>query len=453
MKKTIKILTVTLLVCLVSMLALTACNFEKLLENADWIEEAEYTDKESCVGAINSFFEETLKDPDFVVTCKNKAGEVQFTETVKGTDSFTLGKDGSKTYVYKIGDFYYWVSVEQTEYEEGETVEQHMYYCSDSSKVAGYCEDAENYYNSWYCLFMSNITVISWVPEKDASFHCVVNGEKTDGAVSNSLTLECTATGGTITITAASEENLVKNVHIVLNDTTDPSASRDLTLTFEYGSASITLPDTDAWDREEAARRQKIEDNEAAIAARDEFLSSTIAENVKVTVMDYLKSAALMTETFANDIDFVDYGDYKTYAYTKTIDDDSWENYLVMDAGEEKTYTKNSESFGDNCLVWYALYISAYDELVETADFSCTITDGAMTYNVKVDNEVIFSISVAANQDPIMQIDISGFDDDGNRTVIGITLEYNRSELSEPDLSNYTYIPEDADESGEEVEE
>ena len=67
-----------LFLCAVSVFLLSACRFDQILENADYVEDSEAVNQKDSVELINAFFEETLKDPDFVVTCKNKDGEVQF---------------------------------------------------------------------------------------------------------------------------------------------------------------------------------------------------------------------------------------------------------------------------------------------------------------------------------------------------------------------------------------
>ena len=440
MKKTLIFIAVVLLVSMIGVFTLSSCNLQKILENADMTEDGTATDKEGCIALIDAFFEETLTDPDVVVTCKNKDGEVQFTDTVKGTDSLTVGRDGSKTYAFKKGDIYYWASITQDTDEDGEVVESRFYYCSDPTK-SSYYVDMDSVYKTSYCQFMGNINLVSMLPEKDSTFRCESHAEKTNGVTTGSLTFSFTTTGGTFTITASSEENLVKTVHIVLDDKTNPQASRDQTLTFVYGAASITLPDIDAWEREEAAKAERLEANEQAIESRDELLTSALfADNVKITVTDYLTFATLLSETIANDIDCVDYGTYKTYAYMVEVDEENADYFLVTD-GEEKTYTKNSDDYGDNWYVCYSSYISVKDSLAETAEFTYEVReDGYVTYNVKVDGNVIYAISVDGNQDAITQVAISGIDDNGDRFMIGITLEYNTAELQQPDLSNYVLV-------------
>ena len=252
--KKITAMILSLVFCLTAALALASCSLQEMLENADYTEEYTADNKDGSVELINSFFEETLKDPNFVITNKNKAGEVQFTETVKGTSGLVVYKDGSETYAYKKGDFYYVAMISFNENEDGEVEEHRYYYCSDNSKP-GYYKDNElgtmkDMYNGSYCTFMGKylgINLVSALPEENATFSCVSKGEKKDGVTTGSLTFDYTTESGTIKITADSKENLVQTIRIVVTDNATSEANRDFTWTFEYGSASITLPDTDAW--------------------------------------------------------------------------------------------------------------------------------------------------------------------------------------------------------------
>ena len=82
MKKRITTLFVVLLVC-ASVFALTACKVK--FETMDGSEFFSADNKARSVELVSEFFEETLKDPDFVVMCKDKDGAVRYTETVKAT--------------------------------------------------------------------------------------------------------------------------------------------------------------------------------------------------------------------------------------------------------------------------------------------------------------------------------------------------------------------------------
>ena len=440
MKKKTALIMIAVVVCVVSIFAFAACNLKEAIENADFTEDFSSTDKEGSLSLINAFFSETLKNKNFVVTCKDKESVLQFTETVKDDASYVLGANGSQTYAYKKGDVYYWVSITQEKDDDGESVENRTYYCSDETKES-YLEDMVSIYNANYCQFMADVNLVKMLPAEGATYSCKSHADKEEGAITASLTFEYKTTAGTFTITASSANDLVQTVHLVLNDTTDSQANRDLTLTFAYGSASITLPDTDAWDEEAAAKRKRIEDNEQAIKDRNEYLAFAMsAENVTVTVMDFLTFSNVLTETIADGIDCVDYGTSKTYAYMEEIDEVTADYYVVYEYDDdENTYTVNEEDYDDHCLVWYDMFVSLYDEdFLESADFTFEEKDGTMTYNVEYEGDVIHSVSVTGNQKPITQIGVSGMDENGDRFMTAIMLSYGSSNVQKPDLSAYT---------------
>lgn len=178
---------------------------------------------------------------------------------------------------------------------------------------------------------------------------------------------------------------------------------------------------------------KRVIDNKKAIGDRDAFFApAKNAENVNVMVMDMGRYATLLTETVANGIDRADYGSYKTYAYQEGAD-----RYVLYD-GDEKTYTVNAKDYEEHCLVWYNSFIAVLDEAhLESADYTFEEKEGTMTYSVKENNTVIYSISVTKVQDAITQIAIVGSDNNGNSSITAIMLSYNGSQLQKPDLSAY----------------
>ena len=257
MKKYITTLAAVLLVCVISAFALTACNIT--FEEMDGDEYFAGTDKARCVELVDDFFAETLKDPDFVVTCKDKDGVVQYTETVNGTSSYTLFANGSKDYAFKKGDHFYVAKIRFSRNAANETVETHYYYCSDSTKP-GYRADTqgstmEDMYDSCFCLFMDKklgAGLIKELPEEGATFHCMHHINTVSNYHTASLEFTYTTDRGTVILTASSEGDKVTAIHLVIDVAADDDSDVDLTWTFVHGNASVTLPDTDAWDREGA---------------------------------------------------------------------------------------------------------------------------------------------------------------------------------------------------------
>ena len=254
MKRSITIIAAVLLVCVASVLALTACKVT--LEPMDGSEYYDATYKERCVELVSDFFEETLKDPDFVVTCKTKDGTLFYTETVKGTSSHTVYADGSETYAYLKGEHFYVANIRLSQNEANETVETHSYYCSDSTKP-GYCADTasctmEDRYNACFCRFMDKelgAGLIKELPEEGATFYGMHHVNWVSNYPTATYEFTYTTDQGTVTLTASSEGDKVSSIHLVIDAAAGDDSDVDLTWTFVHGGASVTPPDTDAWDR------------------------------------------------------------------------------------------------------------------------------------------------------------------------------------------------------------
>ena len=245
MKKTRLFAAIVSLLCLASVFALSACDGE--WGHMDGTDYKASTEKGWSLELKSDFFNETLEDPDFVVTCKDKDGEVQYAETVKGTSSYTLNKDGSEVYAFKKDSHFYVATVNG---------EQRSYVCSDSAKK-GYYENSENgamaaLYNRNYCAFLNKengLSVADDVPEVNENFRCRSTIEWRNHVSSGSLEFTCTAEDRNYAITASLDQDKVQSVRVLVTAAEGETVS-DLTWTFVYGGASVTLPDVDAWDRE-----------------------------------------------------------------------------------------------------------------------------------------------------------------------------------------------------------
>jgi len=240
MRKFFATLVIVLIVCMASAIALTACKIE--LKDMDGEEYYTATEKERSVELVNEYFEEILKNPDFVVTCKDQEGNLQYTEKVKGTDSYILFKDGSEIYVFKKGNVSYVTMIQQT----GDKV----YYCSDSSKKS-YNAAAEEMYKSYHCSFMNAVSgmgVVKGLSEEKSEFFCSMNVERISGFATSTLDFTYTADKINVTITADAEEKNVQTARVVITDAAGGQSS-DLTWSFAYSGATFTLPDVDSWDK------------------------------------------------------------------------------------------------------------------------------------------------------------------------------------------------------------
>ncbi len=429
------ITVIALLLSAFCVFLLTACHFEL----GDYTENYEATNKEDSVALINAFFEETLNDPDFVVTCKDKDGEVQYTETVKGADSYTLGKDGSKVYAYKLGEEFYVATIHLVEDEDGNVSEQRYYYCSDSTKP-GYYKDneygtMEQMYKGSYCLFMgkyNGVNIVDALPEDAGTYSCTSHGEKKDGVVTGSLEFSFASGQNTVSITATSEQDKVKTLRIATSD------GADLTWTFVYGNASVTHPDTDEWDRQAAAEEKRREDNRKAIEARDDFFAeTTCASNVVVTVDVGGKQSYV--QSILDGMECLDFGTHRVYTFMKDVDDETTDAYYVFD-GEEKYYMVNDDAFNSVVMYYYHMGICLYDAIGEEgASFSCEIEGDSLTFGIAVDGENVATLVATKSGDTVSSAALTAQGEDGAVTTT-YTFEYGSASLEEPHLSDYQFV-------------
>ena len=174
-----------------------------------------------------------------------------------------------------------------------------------------------------------------------------------------------------------------------------------------------------------------IEANHKAIEDRDEFLSSVFGSgNVVVTVQGPSNG---FTETLANDIDCVDYGTYKTYTYTLEDEEGNWNAYYVFDGEDMKYYMINSDYYGNNCYVWYNMYVGVYDLLVEDAEFVYGVDGDTMTFVVKVGEDTAATITAVKSGEEVVSVAATLPGD----IVFNITFEYGTGALTEPDLTGF----------------
>ena len=239
---------IILIVCVTSIFAFTACNIE--LKDMDGTEYYNSTEKDRSLELVDTYFEEMLKDPDFVVTCRDAEGALLYTETVKGGDSYTLRADGSQVYAFKKGGHFYVAFVNKG--ASGE--EQRSYYCSDSTKRGYYGENAlaamDAMYKQNHCAFMNETSGAgaaneSLAEKKGATFLCKKRIERVSGFATSSLEFAYVSEPLSITIMATAEETNVQTLHVVIEK--ESGEKSDLTWTFAYGGASVTLPDVESW--------------------------------------------------------------------------------------------------------------------------------------------------------------------------------------------------------------
>lgn len=431
------------LVFIALLFTFTSCNLFEVIENGDYTEEYSSTDKEGSVELLDLFLEEILEDPNFVVTCTDGDGTVLSTETIKGTSSYWNDASGSKSYAYIKDGFYYVIYINLDENEEGETTEIHGYYCSDSTKK-GYYQDSDEFgtmedmYKGSYAHFLNKYTgfyVVSLLPEDNATFNCVVNNERKDGVTTGSLSFTYDSNMGSVQIDATSEENKIKTISYLSINKNDASDKVERTWSFVYGSASITLPDTDAWDREAAEEEARIEENENAINNRDEFFANILsAENITITTS--IEGDVIYVETIANGIDCLDYGTSMIYSYYKESDGENYDFYYVYDGEDEMYYCINNYDYSNSQMVYWS-EICQFDELSEDgATFNYAEENGTMTFTISKNGKVYATLVATKSGDTISEASYTIVNEEGSN-VITYVYTYGDAVLSEPDLSNF----------------
>ena len=435
MKKTLMTMAIVLLVCVASVFALTACNFE-IESEGNWDISADT--KADSIEVLTGFFEDTLKDPNVVVTYK-VGNEVYFTENVKGTDSYYVTKDGSKVYAYKKGDFYYQAVDGQTEVDDAIVINRY-YYTTDSANVAHYDKDTKTYYDNNYCFFMSDIKAMNLIPEEGGTFTASNKGEEKNDESSATLNFDYSSNDGTLKITATAENGLVKSVSIVTTNPAHPEYNRNITMTFAYGSAVVTLPDTDAWDREAAAEAARIAGNEQAINAKSDFFAETTnADNVVVTVS--INGEVNYVDAILNDMERTDFhsdfGTYSVYTYMKAVDEETTDYYYVFDSEDAKYYMVNDDAYDDAVLFYYYNGICIYDVAAEEgATLSYKVEGNTLTFTVSKDGETIATLVATKTGDTVSTATYT-VTDEGRTVVMTYAFAYGTAEITELDLTDF----------------
>ncbi|MBO4429693.1 MAG: hypothetical protein J5832_07030 [Clostridia bacterium] len=433
MKRTAALL-LALVICFGSVFALASCDFN-IESESNWDVEADT--KADSVELVNGFFEETLKDPNLVVTYKS-GNDVLYTENVKGTDGYYVSKDGTKVYSFKKGDFYYQAVDGKTEVDDVVVVNRY-YYTTDSSS-AHYDEDAKTYYDNNYCFFMGDIRFLSLIPEDGGTFTASNKGEEKNGESSAALTFDYSNGESSMKITAKAENNLVKSVSIVTHYTVNPQVDRNITMTFTYGNASVEYPDTDAWDREAAAEEARIAGNEQALNDKSDFFSETTsAENVVVTAS--IDGEVNYIDAIMNDKERTEFplesGAYTVYTYMKEVDEGYNDYYYVFDSEESKYYMVNDDAYDAAVLFYYYNGICLYDDAAEEgATLSCTVENGTLTFTIVMDGETKATLVAEKTGDTVSTATYT-VKDEGRTVVMTYSFEYGTAEIAEPDLNGF----------------
>lgn len=232
MKKTLTLI-LALLSCVALLLALGACALTPEEITSEESSEATADTKDSCKALIDEFFQNTLESGNLVATTTFD-GSTRVESVVGDASCVVDHETGTTFWGFKRGEEF----IAACAYEDG------CYYMT-----------GENYYNAYYCYFMSTVRVIDYFTDEDGSFNCVVKTESKTSTVggkevtesTSDLTFDFVTEAGTIRITANAKDGLVQEFTY---DMHDESENRTVTTktTFAYGSAAVELPDISDWD-------------------------------------------------------------------------------------------------------------------------------------------------------------------------------------------------------------
>ena len=227
--KKLSLLIVSLVVCIATVFSLASCTIEgegTTTINAD--------NKKDSLELLNSFFDTTIENGNFKVTTKAD-GRVISVESIDGEKTHTDFKTtGAQTYAFK----------------QGET-----YYMATATEDGGYYMTGKEYYDQYHYNFKNSFAMLDMIPEEgeDAGTFTCVSEIKSKDKISESeaqtdstatLTFEVTGEGGSITIVATAENDLVKTVTVTRKEQETEFVSE---MTFEYGNVSVTVPDITEW--------------------------------------------------------------------------------------------------------------------------------------------------------------------------------------------------------------
>jgi hypothetical protein len=215
---------------LASVMAFSSCSFEF---GGNGTETSDYTadDKEGSVELFDMFFENTFKSENCVVTVKDTDGNVQMTENVVGTSHKTVFKStATTTYAFVDGERYI--------------------YAMDMG------EDMRSYYvgKDWYDMgcynYLEMFAMFKDLPEEGVTFACSLHEEGTfgeneeDNTSTGTFELNITSANGTMKLTATAENGYVTTASLAVDDV---DGKYTINVSYEYGNASLTLPDITDW--------------------------------------------------------------------------------------------------------------------------------------------------------------------------------------------------------------
>lgn len=184
----------------------------------------EHDDKAGLLELAESFFAKMKEGVNVVITVKN-GDTTLFVETIDGENSFVEYPDGHRNYALKIGS---------------------DYYSATDMKDYTYKMPGEGYYRSAYCTFLSFVKLLDLVQsEAETEYRSCLREEKKTGTAT--FTFEVASADLLIKLNASSENGLVQSLAYTKDDSANDTHVVQK-MTFEYGTARVTVPDITNWE-------------------------------------------------------------------------------------------------------------------------------------------------------------------------------------------------------------
>ena len=234
MKKTMTLVAIALLVCVVSVFALVACNLDNLVIEGEGSWDIDADTQEDCVELLEGVFAEALKNPNFKVEAKLD-GAAFFTESVLGANSCTAYDDENKTYAVKDGNDYVVISESLSTYWVGKENYDENYCHFLSTYIVGVVKELEG----------GTFACHKHIAEKDST----ANGETTILESEGTLSFTWTSGNDSYEINTVEKNDIVQSVTIT---GTENGTTSTITMTFTYGNAVVTVPaDYKSWETDD----------------------------------------------------------------------------------------------------------------------------------------------------------------------------------------------------------
>lgn len=314
MKKTKSLFII--FICLVTLFMLSSCKAKDEPKVDEW--EFTASNLEDAKDIYEDFFYLSIYDDNLIVTVADDE-VLLLTETIDGEKDHVKYPWDEEYFTYKDGNDYYFAV------RDG----NNKYYFKDEDK-----------YDEYSLAFIFYLDILSDLKTEGMTISLTSKGTSThteyDVLLDAKLTLEIKYENQTINVTAEKVKNKVLSF---ISTYTDKDGSLTTTLKFEYGTASVTLPDISDWFDAKAPR-----------VASDWYASGTIGGTHYDEVPMYFDYITGCYKTDYVDVIVGDYIEIKnkkdaSITYSQKIDEDflAGHEMIAFDPEGEDIYFESED--------------------------------------------------------------------------------------------------------------